>query len=297
VTGSPWNPPTGQPNDVPVRPVDARRDIEDAIAAARLVDRDLRARAMAAATDRARAAAELPGVAERADEARRLAERALTGEHDARRGGRRDEAARYEGAARVFALRLRDARAEHEALERRIAAATEEIDRVRRDCEENAGRVEAVAAARLPMLRGRKAARTRQLVDDVLGELRRPIDDLVAQAEAAARDAAARDVEAPVDPAELAVADEDLERELDLDAADAILADLRAELGLGDAGSRDPGDGERGGEEEDAGGPRGAAGAPDGDPAGESAEASGGGRGPQGSTPPAGQRPVPAART
>src|SRR5690606_22275040 len=162
------------------------------------------------------------GVAERADEARRLAERALTGEHDARRGGRRDEAARYEGAARVFALRLRDARAEHEALERRIAAATEEIDRVRRDCEENAGGVAAGGPwARLPLGRGRKAAGPRQLAADVLGELRRPIGALVAQAGAPARDAAAREVGAPVDPAVLAVADEDLELELGLDAADA----------------------------------------------------------------------------
>jgi len=298
VTGSPWNPPTGEPNDVPVRPLDARRDIEDAIAAARLADRDLRARALAAATDRARAAAELPGVAERADEARRLVARALTSERDARRAGRRDEAARYDGAARVFALRLRDARAEHEALERRIAAATEEIERVRRSCEENAGRVQAVAAARLPMLRGRKAARTGQLVEDVLAELRRPIDDLVAQAEAAARDAAARDAEAPVDPSELAVADEDLEREVDLDAADAVLADLRAELGIDAPGPGDPGDGAQEGTAEDAADPRPAAAEPEGGAAaeaGEAAEPSGDGDRPAGPSP-AGPRVVPAAR-
>src|SRR5690606_24218950 len=87
------------------------------------------------------------------------------------------------------------------------------------------------------------------------------------------RDAAARDAEAPVDPSELAVADEDLEREVDLDAADAVLADLRAELGIDAPGPGDPGDGAQEGRAEDAADPRPAAAEPEGGAAARAAGA------------------------
>lgn len=257
MTGSSWNPPTGPPNGVPVSANDARYEIESAITAAQNLDGELRRQVVAAATDRIRCADRLPAAAAEADDARNLARRALVQANDAARAGQRDEAAKWTAAAQVFAMRVRDARSEVAALEQRVAAAGDRIAQLERACAENAGRLEAVAAARLPVLRGRKAAKARHAVDTTLAELRRPLDDAVAEGTRVAREAAAAEAEADAD---VEVADEDLEREVDFDGADAILAELRDELGLPAPGPGSPAsDPPASGDDEPAGGAEGSA--------------------------------------
>jgi hypothetical protein len=225
-----WNPPTGPPNGAPVRPVDARREIDDALDAAWDRDRELRAEATAVARGRVLASDQLAVSTDEAAEAIELAKRALTRADESARAGQRADAAKWTAAAQVFAMRLRDARERVAALEQHLAAAAELAQQVEAALVTNVGRLEAVVAARLPVLSGRKAARVRRSVDEVVGQITLPTDDLVAQAVQSAR-AAADDEAAGGDEVAL-MSTYDLEHEVDLESTDAILDELRSELGL-----------------------------------------------------------------
>jgi len=229
VTNS-WNPPSGPPNGAPIRPADARREIDDVIAAARARDDELRAELSAVATTRVEATDRLAAADDEAAEATALAKRALTRSNESARAGQRADAAKWTAAAQVFAMRVRDARAQRTALEAQLEAAAERSRQVTQSLAQNVGRVQAVAAARLPVLSGRKAARLQREVDDVVVAISAPTAELVARATAAARAAAA--AVAGDEPAVAPVEVDDLESELDIDSTDAILAELRDELGL-----------------------------------------------------------------
>ncbi len=213
MSNSSWNAPTGPPNGAPVRPGDARRDIDDAIQHARAHDRELRAEVVAIAGARVRASDRLAAATDEAGEALRLAKRALTRSNESARAGQRADAAKWTAAAQVFAMRLRDARAEVAALEDRLAAASDQAQRAEQALAENVGRLQAVAAARLPTLSGRKAGRAQREVDEVVVAIGAPTADLVDQATLAAR-AAVDSVEPPAggDPAEVPMSDDDLEQ-------------------------------------------------------------------------------------
>jgi hypothetical protein len=237
VTDTSWNPPTGPPNGAPIRPADARHEIDAAIAAARARDRELRAEMAAIATDRVRTTDRLEVAGDEADEALSLAKRALVRSNESARAGQRAEAAKWTAAAQVFALRLLTARDDVAALEARLAAASERSQRTTSALGENIGRLQAVIAARLPMLSSRKAARLQRDIDEVVVELTAPTSHLVAEATAAARAAAEADEEPAVSP----VADDELEREVDIESTDAVLAELRTELGLPEPTPSSPG--------------------------------------------------------
>lgn len=228
MTDSPWNPPTGPPNGVPLRPADARREIDDAIVAARAADHELRVELSAATTARVHAADQLALAADVVEEAESLAKRALTQANEVAQTGRRDEAAKLTAAAQVFAMRMRDGREARAELERQVATATDRAEQARAALTANIGRLEAVAAARLPVLSGRKASKAQREVDEVVAMLATPTDDLVAAAVAAGHAAA----EAAEEHTPVEVADDDLESEVDVESTDDILAELRTSLGL-----------------------------------------------------------------
>ena len=231
-----WNPPTGPPNGAPVHPADAKRELEDAVAAARAHDHDLRARAVALAGSRVEAAHRLEVAITEADDARTLAKRALGRANESARAGQRADAAKWTGAAQVFAMRLRDARtvvADAEAMAASWGSQRQQLDAA---LGENVGRLQALAAARLPMMGGRKASRSQALVDEAVAELSVPVTDIVARAEAEARAALAAADEAGTEAEAAEMAVDDLEREVDFASTDDILDELRAELGLPAAG-------------------------------------------------------------
>jgi hypothetical protein len=230
-----WNPPVGPPNGDPIPASDARHEVEEAIETARARDRDLRVALVDAVTARGRAAGRIAAVASQADDARRLAKRALARSIAAGRAGNRDDEAAWTAAAKVFAMRLRDERERAAALERTVADADERIQRVERAITENAGRLQAVAAARVPMMSARRAARLRSAVGETVGAITAPTD-LVArtmeavQAEAAEPDAAGEDHVDGTRPDAPQAQVADLEREVDLDSVADVLDELRAEM-------------------------------------------------------------------
>jgi hypothetical protein len=232
-----WNPPTGPPNGTPVHPADAKREIEDAVDAARAHDQTLRARVAVLAAARVEAGARLEAATSEIEDARSLAKRALVGANEAARAGQRADAARLTGAAQVFAMRLRDARAAVAEWEAVVATSSAQRHQLDAGLAENVGRLRAVAAARLPMLGGRKAARSQALVDETVAALSVPVTDLVAQAVAGARAelVAADEAASAGDAVEVTV--DDLEREVDYGGTDEILDELRVELGLPSAGT------------------------------------------------------------
>jgi hypothetical protein len=235
VPDSTWNPPTGPPNSAPLRPAEARRELADALDAARARDRELRAELVALATARVQARDRLAAASDEAAESRTLGKRALTRSNQSARDGQRADAAKLTAAARVFAMRLRDARARVASLERQLAAQAERAQRAEAALSENVGRLQAVAAARLPALSGRRAARAEREIDEVVVAISAPADDQVAMAAEAARTAADEALLAgPGGEVEVApVTDDELESEVDLEGADEVLDELRAELGLG----------------------------------------------------------------
>ena len=233
-----WNPPTGPPNGAHVHPADAKREIEDAVAAARAHDQTLRAHAAALAAARVEAGARLEAATAEVEDARALAKRALgrrqrvrASRPAGRRGpvDRRGPGVRH-APARCPRRRRRDRRRSSPS----SGARRQQLDAA---FGENVGRLQAVAAARLPMLSGRKAARSQAMVDEAVAALSAPVTDLVAQAEADARAAlAAADEEASAADAVEVTVDE-LEREVDYGGTDEILDELRVELGLPTVGS------------------------------------------------------------
>jgi hypothetical protein len=225
-----WNPPTGPPNDVRLRPAEARRQIAEAIEAAQARDRQLREEISVLTTRRVELTVELAAAADDEAKARDLAKRALVQSDESARAGHRAEATRWDGAARVFALRMRDARARVEALEAQLPEAAAAIARVRSAMVANAAHLNQVAVARLATLNARKAARLQEAVEDAKAEVGAPVDFLVAASEREARAAleAAGALASAAPP--VPVDDDDLEGEVDLSAADALLDELRAEL-------------------------------------------------------------------
>ena len=225
-----WNPPTGPPNDVRLRPADARRQVTQAIEAAQARDRDLRAEIAALTTRRVEVAVELAAAVDDAAEARELAKRALVRSEESAREGQRADAARWTDAARIFALRMRDARARMAALEAQMPGSVAAANRAEAALAANAAHLNQVALARLASLNPRKAARLQEAVEDAKAELTAPVDFLVAASEREAREALAAAgalaSAAPTVPVEV----DDLEDEVDLAAADPLLDELRAEL-------------------------------------------------------------------
>jgi hypothetical protein len=230
-----WNPPTGPPNGVPVHPAAAKREIEDAVAAARTNDQILRARVAAVAAARVEAEARLEATTVDAEDSRALAMRALGGAYEAARAGQRADSARLTGAAQVFAMRLRDARAALADAESRLSATNALQRQVDAALVENVGRLRAVAAARLPVLSGRKGSRSLALVDETMVALSAPVADIAAHAEAEARVRLAAAERAEADHVDEVTVD-DLEREVDYSGTEEILDELRLELGLPTAG-------------------------------------------------------------
>ena len=230
-----WNPPTGPPNDVRLRPAEARRQIAQAIEAAQVRDQELRDEVTALTTRRVELAVELAAAVGDAAEARELAKRALVRSEEAARDGQRADAARWTDAARVFALRMRDAGARAATLEAQVPETLAAVRRVQAAMTANAAHLDQVAVARLASLPARKAGRMQQAVADAKADVTAPIDFLVAaserEARAALEAAGALASAAPVVP----VDEDDLEDEVDLAAADPLLDELRAELAPEDA--------------------------------------------------------------
>jgi hypothetical protein len=228
---STWNAP-GQP----ARPAEARRAIEEALVAARTRDRQLRDEIARAVTQRVEAARDLEAAGAESSEARTLAGRALARADDAAKEGQRADAARWTDAARVFAMRWRDADARVEARRAQLVVLDEQRQRAEAGIAANAGALRQAAAVRMAGLSGRRLGKLAATVDEAVAAIGAPATDLVARAEQAAR--AARDA-APVAPdggpvpapvPTLGV----LEDEVDMESVDPLLDELRAELGLVD---------------------------------------------------------------
>lgn len=225
-----WNPPTGPPNSTPLRPADARREIDQALHDARARDEQLRAELLARAGERARASDEVPIASDDVAEALSLAKSALTRANDSARAGQRADASKWTSAAEVFAMRVRDGRRRVATLEEQVTGAGERMQALERAIDDNVGRLQAFVAARLATLSGRKASKAQQAVDEVVAAISVPTADLVAQASAQAR--AAAEEEAAADSEVEPVSVDDLESAVDFEGIDEILDELRTELGL-----------------------------------------------------------------
>jgi hypothetical protein len=228
---STWNSP-GQP----VRPAEARHLIEEALVAARTRDRQLRDEIARAVSQRVEADCDLEDAGRESSESRKLAVRALARADEAAKAGQRADAARWTDAARVFAMRWRDADARAEVRKAELVELDEQRQRAEAGIAANAGALRQAADARLAGLSGRRRGKLAAEVDEAVSAIGAPATDLVARAERAAR--AAREA-APVTPeGEPAPAHVRalgaLEDEVDLESVDPLLDELRAEMDRGE---------------------------------------------------------------
>jgi hypothetical protein len=240
VPDSSWKPPSGPPNGAPVHPTDAKREIDEAAATAHSHDQHLRSQLAVVAANQVVVGARLVAAATEVDDALGLAKRALGRANESARAGQRADAAKLTGAAQVFAMRVRDARADATEAEAQLAALASQRQQVEGALADNVGRLQAVAAARLPAIGGRKAARSLALVDETVAAISVPTADLVARAEADAHAALVAAGEAADADDDLEVDVDDLEREVDDTGTDEILDELRTELGLPTGGTAAP---------------------------------------------------------
>ncbi len=227
---STWNDP-GQP----VRPADARNAIEEALVAARTRDRQLRDEIVRAVAQRVEAARDLEAACAESSDARKLAGRALARADEEAKAGQRADAGRWTDAARVFAMRWRDADARAESRRAELVALDEQRQRAEAGIAANAGALRQAADARLAGLAGRRVGKLAATVDEAVAAIGAPATDLVARAEQAAR--VARDAPVAPDGSPGTVATPGLgalEDEVDMESVDPLLDELRAELGLGD---------------------------------------------------------------
>jgi hypothetical protein len=232
---STWNSP-GQP----VRPAEARHLIEEALIAARTRDRQLRDEVARAVAQRVEAACDLEDAGRESAEARKLAARALARADEAAKVGQRADAARLTDAARVFAMRWRDADARAESRRAELVELDEQRQRAEAGIAANAGALRQAADARLAGLSGRRRAKVAAEVDEAVTAIGAPATDLVRRAEKGAR--AAREAPrvtpegepAPTPAPTLGV----LEDEVDMESVDPLLDELRAEM---DQGEKRPG--------------------------------------------------------
>ena len=134
-------------------------------------DRELRGEIAALARPGIEAAGEAEDAAAERPRRRSLAKRALQRSEESARAGQRADAARWTGAARVFALRLRDARARLAGLEAEgrcsPPGATAESALAA-----NVAGLNQVAVARLASLSARKAAKLQAAVDEAAARWR-----------------------------------------------------------------------------------------------------------------------------
>jgi phage shock protein A len=219
--------------------MDPEIEVEQAIQEARERDQQLRNQAAKVVAHRTMLDQQIEDAAEEAGKAKEMAKQALLRADAATRAGNAEESAKWTRTAQALATRLQAASANLESLKKQYEVAIQQADQAKVAVQQNAMRVQELASKRMQLLGSLQQAKMQETVNDAvqsmsstlgaegpsLSQVEQKIDQRLAEAQAKAEL-----YEATPEGAEY-----ELEQSVSLAQADATLADLRKELGIGDA--------------------------------------------------------------
>jgi phage shock protein A len=216
--------------------MDPEVEIEQAIAEARERDQQLRNQAAKVVANRAMLERNIEQAADEVGKARELAKQALLKADQSGQAGDREAGEKWSRAAEGLAMRLQAAESNLNLLKQQYELAVDQAEQAKRAVQQNALRVQELAARRMQLLGSLQQAKMRETVNRAVEAMtatldqERPSLDRVEQkidqrlAEAHAR--------AELRAATPGGAQAELEEAISAAAAESKLAELRSELGI-----------------------------------------------------------------
>lgn len=211
-------------------------EIEQAINEARKRDQELRNQAAKVVAHRTQLESKLEKAADDVGEAREMAKQALLRAEDAKSAGDVEAVTKWTQTAQSLAMKLQAAENNMGTLKTQYESATTQADSAKKAVQQNAMRVQELAAKRMELLGSLEAAKMQESVNKAVEALSNTMDYDMPSLEKVEEKIEARKAQAMA-KAELHEAtpqgaEAELKEAINMVQADAKLEELKAELGL-----------------------------------------------------------------
>ncbi len=211
-------------------------EIEQAINEARKRDQELRNQAAKVVAHRTQIESKIESAADDVGEAREMAKQALLRAEQAKSSGDAEGVEKWTRTAQSLAMKLQAAENNLSTLKGQYETATTQADKAKEAVQQNAMRVQELAAKRMELLGSLEAAKMQESVNKAVDALSNTMDYDMPSLEKVEEKIEARKAQAMA-KAELreatpAGAEAELKEAINMVQADAKLEELKAELGL-----------------------------------------------------------------
>ncbi len=220
------------------RAMDPEIEIEQAITEARKQDQALRNQAAKIIAHRTQLESKIESAADTVGESREIAKKALLRAEEAKQAGQTDQVAKWTQAAQAQALKLQAAESYLEGLKQQYEVAVTQSDDAKRAVQQNAMRLQELAAKRMELVGKLQQAKMQEAVNSAVEsisasmEMDAPsLERVEEKIEGRLAQAKARTELREVTPEG---AEAELREAISIAGADAKLEELKAELGLTD---------------------------------------------------------------
>ena len=218
------------------RAMDPEIEIEQAITEARKSDQRLRTQAAKVIAHRTQLESKIENAADTVGESREIAKKALLRAEEARAAGQDDQVLKWTQAAQSQALKLQAAESNLEGLKSQYETALTQADEAKRSVQQNAMRLQELAAKRMELVGKLQQAKMQESVNEAVESIGASMDmeapsleKVQEKIEGRLADAKARTELREVTPEG---AEAELREAISIAGADAKLEELKAELGL-----------------------------------------------------------------
>jgi phage shock protein A len=216
--------------------MDPEIEIEQAINEAKKRDQELRNQAAKVVAHRTQLESKIGNAADDVGEAREMAKQALMKAEDSKAAGDVEAQDKWTRTAQAMAMRLQASENNLNGLKAQYETATGQAEKAKTAVQQNAMRVQELAAKRMEMLGSLQAAKMQESVNKAMESLSATMDDEMPSLERVEEKIESRKAEAMAH-AELreatpAGAEAELREAINVVQADAKLEELKRELGL-----------------------------------------------------------------
>lgn len=218
------------------RAMDPEIEIEQAITEARKADQRLRNQAAKVIAHRTQLESKIEAAADTVGESREIAKKALLKAEEAKAAGQEDQVLKWTQAAQSQALKLQAAESNLEGLKGQYEVALTQADDAKRAVQQNAMRLQELAAKRMELVGKLQQAKMQESVNEAVESISASMDmeapsleKVQEKIEGRLADAKARTELREVTPEG---AEAELREAISIAGADAKLEELKAELGL-----------------------------------------------------------------
>lgn len=218
------------------RAMDPEVEIEQAINQARKRDQELRNQAAKVVAHRTQIENKMEKAADDVGEAREMAKKAILKAEEAKATGNAEETEKWTRTAQSLAMKLQASENNLSTLKSQYETAATQADKAKEAVQQNAMRVQELAAKRMELLGSLQAAKMQESVNKAVESISATMDDEAVSLDRVEEKIEARQAQAMA-RAELREAtpegaEAELREAVSLAQADAKLAELKAELGL-----------------------------------------------------------------